>query len=376
MSGPINSRRAVRVGFTAFLLAVGVAGGWGASRVGTPMPHMLGALFVTALGAGMAGHLYPRGYAFPQTFRLLFIGIIGVAIGARVRPGMVHSGAALLTSLAAVSLFVVLAQLVNYVLFRRVGRLDPATAWFSGSPGGLLEAVSMGEAAGADIRMLTLLQFLRIILVVSLLPIAFSIREGAPVGSAAGLSMGQGAPSAPDLALDLALVLGLAVVGVFLGRRLHLPAGQLTGPLILAALVSWFGLADLLIPGWMMAAAQVVVGVSLGARFHGARAGLLMRAMGLSALSVSAMLAIGVALAVLVHLATGLSLDMLILSYAPGGMTEMGLVAISLAADPALVAAHHLYRVSLTVVFLSLARRIGFLPGSPQQPEPAPDGQD
>ncbi len=363
-------------GFTALLLALGTGGGFLASLAGMAMPFMLGALFATALGAGLAGHAYPRGYGFPQRFRLPFIGIIGVAIGARVSPGLLQTGGGVLLSFAAVSVFVVLAQLMSAAIFRRLGGLDPATAWFSASPGGLLEAVAMGEAAGADMRMLTLLQFLRIILVVSILPIWFSIREGAPVGSAAGLALGQGEVTPGGVVL----VAALAVAGALLALRMRLPAGQLTGPLILAAAVSWFALAELAIPGWLMAAAQVVVGVSLGARFHGVGGRLLARAAGLGLLSVGAMLALGAGLAELVHLASGLPLDMLVIAYAPGGMTEMGLVAISLAAEPALVAAHHLYRVTLTVAFLSVAGRLGLVPGAParsaQKPQPAPDGRD
>ncbi len=371
MSNPPILRQ---TGFTALLLLLGTTGGLVAGHAGAPMPFMLGALAVTALISGFAGQFFPRGYVFPQRFRLLFIGIIGVAIGARVNPELLRPGPGIALSFGAVTLFVVLAQLANNAIFRKVGGLDRPTAWFSGSPGGLLEAVTMGEAAGADIRMLTLLQFLRIILVVSLVPIAFSIREGVPVGSAAGLSMGQGVASPAGIAL----VLVLAVLGSALALRLRLPAGQLTGPLILAAAFGWSGVADIVIPGWMMAAAQVVVGVSLGARFHGVRAGLLMRAAGLSLMSVSTMLALGVGLAEAVHLATGLKLDTLIISYAPGGVTEMGLVAISLSADPALVALHHLYRITLTVVFLALGKRLGVLPGTalPQKPEPAPDGND
>lgn len=343
--------------FTASLLVVGLVGGLGARALGMPMPFMLGALAASALTAGFGGHLYPRDYMFPVRLRLLFIGIIGVAIGARVDAGFLAQGWEFGLSLVAVSLFVVLAQGMNYAIFRTLGKLDAPTAWFAGSPGGLIEAVTMGEAAGGDIRLLTLLQFLRIILVVSVLPFALSIWHGGPVGSAAGLG---GAHAGTDPA-GLALVLALAVIGSFAGLRARLPAGQLTGPLILAALVSLSGWAVLGYPGWLMAAAQVVVGVSLGARFQGVGRRLLLKALGLSLTSVSMMLVLGLGLAWIIHLATGLPFVVLIISYAPGGVTEMGLVAISLNANPTLVAMHHLYRITLTVLFLSLARKLGVL---------------
>ncbi len=345
--------------FSGLMLCLGLVGGWLAARIGAPMPFMLGALAASALAAVFGGQMFPRGYVFPVRFRLLFIGVIGVAIGARVDGAFLQPGGALLVSLAAVTLFVVLAQWGNYVIFRRLGGLDAPTAWFSGSPGGLLEAISMGEAAGAELPMLTMLQFLRIIVVVALLPIGFSIWHGAPVGSAAGLSPGAG--GAVGWA-GVALVLVVAVIGVAAGMRLRIPAGQLIGPMLLAGALGWGGGLALAPPGWLMAGAQLVVGVSLGVRFHGVGRGLIAKALRLSMVSVALMLGIGALLAVLVYEVTGLPLEALIISYAPGGMTEMGLVAISLSASPAMVALHHLYRITITVVFLSLARRFGIVP--------------
>ena len=51
-------------------------------------------------------------------------------------------------------------------------------------------------------------------------------------------------------------------------------------------------------------------------------------------------------------------LDVLLISFAPGGVTEMSLVALSLQANPAFVTLHHIFRILMTVVELSLAARL------------------
>ena len=347
----------INLGFSGLLLALGLGGALVARQIGAPMPFMLGALAASAVMAGLFGARYPANYAFPTPVRLAFIGVIGVMIGSQVDPAMFANAGGVVVSLSVVALFVLASQFMNLFIFHRIGGYDRATAWFAGSPGGLIEAITMGEEAGGDVRVLTLLQFLRIIFVVSLLPIAFSIWHGAPVGSAAGISFG----SAVGGVEQLPLVALLVVVGLGLKRVLHLPAGQLIGPLIAAAIVSWFGWADLNMPPWLLAAAQVVLGVHLGVRFHGVNRALLIKAAQMSLLSVSAMLALGFVLALAVGWATGISLEVLIISYAPGGVTEMGLVAISLAANPTLVTLHHLFRITLTVLLLSMAKRFGII---------------
>ena len=131
-------------------------------------------------------HRFPEAYVFPQRFRMLFVGVIGVMIGAQLTPDIATLLPRMLVSIPALALFVVVAHGFNYALFRRLGGYDRPTAYYAGSPGGLLEAITFGEEAGADVRLLTLMQFLRIIVVVTLVPIGMSIWEGHPVGSAAG----------------------------------------------------------------------------------------------------------------------------------------------------------------------------------------------
>ncbi len=346
--------------FTLFLLILGALGGGLAAMLGAPMPFMLGALAISGAMAGLFGQHFPKKYSFPSPLRLLFIGVIGIMIGAQVDASLLAQARGIVLSFVAVSLFVVLAQLINTAIFQRIGGYDRTTAWFSASPGGLLEAITMGENAGGNVQVITLLHFMRIILVVTVLPILMSIWHGAPVGSASGMSLGQAqaGQGGPQVVL---WIVALTLAGLLVGQKLRLPAWQLTGPLIAAALVSLFGWVDIYVPAWLLASAQIVLGVSLGVRFYGVGRAMLMKAVNMSILSVSFMLALGVALALVVAPVTGLALDVLIVSYAPGGVSEMGLIAVSLAANPALVAIHHLYRITLTVLLLSMARRFGVL---------------
>ncbi len=343
--------------FTMLLLGIGLVGALIARWGGAPMPFMLGALAASGAMAAFFGARYPKEYAFPMPVRLTFIGVIGVAIGSLVDPDMFKDTGGYLISLGAILVFVPVSQFMNFAIFLRIGGYDRVTAWFAGSPGGLIESVTMGEEAGGDVRVMTILQFLRIILVVSFLPIAMSIWHGGPVGSAAGLTLTGEAAGLKYLPLLVPLI----VVGHIFGRLARLPAGQLTGPLVAAAVLAWTGWIPLEVPPWLLATAQVVLGVHLGVRFHGVGRALLVKGLGMSFISVAGMLALGLVLALAVGRVTGIALDVLIISYAPGGVTEMGLIAISLLANPTLVALHHLVRITVTVLLLSAAKRMGVL---------------
>lgn len=348
------------LGLTAFLLACSFAGGWSATQLGLPMPWMLGSLIGAALVILLWAPAFLTDYTFPNSWREIFVALIGVMIGSQVTPELLRQASALPLTLAALVLFIAAAHWGNYQIFRRLGGYDRPTAFFSGTPGGLMESIMLGEGAGADIRILTAQQFLRIIIVISVIPLALSIWAGEPLGSAAGLTGPAAEPVAP---VNVAMIAITALVGLFAGQRLGLPAAQLSGPLALSALATVTGLVDLHLPFWLIATAQLVIGMSLGLRFKGTGGGLLRRCLWLSAVSVAYMLVLGGILATGLWLITGIDFLALLLSFAPGGVSEMSLVALSLAVSPALVSLHHIIRIVLTVVLLGwAARRFGFAP--------------
>lgn len=339
---------------TLLLCALGGAGGWAASFTPLPMPWLLGSLASCAILTLAAPQALPAGYAFPMRFRVAFIGLIGLLIGAQVSPGMFARPVSLLLTLGAVALFVPLAFAANYAIFRRIGGFDRPTALFSAAPGGLIESITMGEAAGADLQRLITQQFLRVISVIALLPMGLALYEGHPVGSSAG--MGGASPASP--ASDWALLAAALAAGLAAGRLLRLPAWQITGPLTLSAVLALSGL-PLTLPRWLVLLSQVVIGTSLGMRFTGLSHVTLLHGAGLSLLSVSAMLAIGGALAFLLLPLAGQNFEVLLITFAPGGVNEMALIALSLQANPAFVTLHHVFRIVITVLALGWLRRRG-----------------
>ena len=339
---------------TLGLLALGGIGGALMSLTPSPMPWLMGSLFATGLVAAFRGRDFPSGYAFPARFRFVFTAIVGALIGGRIDPDMLARVSDLWKSLATVSLFVVLAHVWNYQLFRRLAGYDRQTAFFAGTPGGLIESMEMGAAHGADVRLLTLQHYWRIILVIVLVPAGLSLLHGEVLGSAGGMRLSADARGDLSGLPVLALV---AAAGLLGGRALGLPAAPLVGPLALAAAGSALGVFDLHSPAWVVALAQVVIGVSIGARFIGVTARMVRRSIGYALISVVGMMSLGGLLAVITAPLVGEGVEVMFISMAPGGAIEMGLVALSLSVNPAFVAFHHLYRIAFAVLDLTLASR-------------------
>lgn len=332
-------------------LMLGTVGGFLAQIAGLPLGWLLGSLLASA-GAALAGwrplghpvQLWPR-------FRSGFIPVIGVAIGASFSPQILEQAGAWWPSLLSLCLFIPAVHALCFWLTLRDGRVDRVTAFFGTVPGGLIESVELGAERGADIAMLTMLQFLRLILVIICVPLAFTLLTGHAVGSASGAVMGGSETHEPGQLLILALA---GALGALLGLRLRLPAAIMTGPIFASGILHLLGLVQGAPPGWLIAVTQVVVGTSLGVRFAGLQRRHLLAALKLSLVNTGLALFLALVMALLLRSVQDQSAQAVFLAFAPGGIAEMSLIALSLDIGVVFVTAHHVLRIVLSVAFARL----------------------
>jgi len=336
---------------------LGAVGAGLALAVGLPLPMLMGPILIVAAAAMARLRLFGHAPAVPQKLRYALVPVIGVAIGASVPPDILSQIGRWWITVAALCLFVPLAHWLSYQLFRRVGGIDPPTAYFASMPGGFIEALEMGERAGARMDMLVALQFLRLTLCIVMIPLVFALVTGQAVGSGAVPRPGEGVAIALP---DAVWLIAAGVGGWFLATRLNFPAAVLSGPLLASAAVHAAGLTQATSPEWAIAVTQWIMGSSLGARFAAFSRAALWLSLRMAAMSVSVMLTIAVVLALALSGPVGEPVPAVILAFAPGGISEMSLVALSLQLSMVYVTLHHLIRILLAVVVARIGLR--FLP--------------
>lgn len=342
-------------------LVLAAIGGAVATQLGTPLPWLLGAMVATALALLSGFKPLGRELSFPQPPRVFFIAIIGIAIGGSAQPGMWEEASRYWMSLLALPIFVACAQIVNFQFFRRVAGYDLPTAYYCATPGGLIESVQLGEEAGGNPALLTVQHFSRITITVVSVPFIYLIMRGEAVGSAAGVTMDH---SAAIGIWDVIVLAACGLLGVLGGRRIGLPAAIITGPILMSTLVHALGITAAQPPEWLISVAQVVIGLGLAMRFKGLDPQALSRGLLYGAITVVNMLCIGAAISVVLSSLGEKPFQVLFMCFAPGGVVEMGLIALSLGVSPLIVTFHHIVRIVVTVVAVPLvARRV--LPNAP-----------
>ncbi len=286
--------------------------------------------------------------------------LIGVLLGSAATPETVASLPRWPISLSVLALCLVLLMTVVPAYLRRFGNLDPLTARLAAVPGALSYVLAVAQDAGADVRRVTILQSLRLSLLVFCVPFLAApvVGDPGPMTDPRGGLMALGA--------GVVLVILCAGAGV-LGARLRLPAAYLVAPMAVSCFAYASGMMSGQLPAWLSGGALIVTGASIGARFAGTDRAFLADTFKLGLVSMAIASLISLACAAPAAWLLDLPLIQVWLAFAPGGLDTMTVLAFALGIDPAFVAGHQLLR------FLAISAVVPFLL-RPVQPRTEPPG--
>ncbi len=320
------------------VLAAAVVAGVVLGALGLPSAALFGGL-LAGLVRGLGGS---RRLALPRPAVMAAQATLGVSIGSLVD----------LDTLAALGqdwlpvLLVVLGTLALSLLAGLVLRLQPGispvTGAFAMIAGGASGITAMARDLGADDRMVAVLQYLRVLLIVLLMPVAATAVYGASPGSGGSPADG-GAPGWP---VGLLFTAGCAVAGVLLARLLHVPVPALLGPLAVAAGLDLSGLSGgAEVPALLGATAFVLIGLNVGLNFDRASLRTIGRALPLALAVIAGVVLASAGLGAVLAAATGASRLDAYLATTPGGLYAVLATATDGGADATFVLAVQVLRL-------------------------------
>ena len=328
-------------------LGFGALGGLAFYLLRMPLAWMMGAAITCTMLAlsGVRMGVKPR-------LRQVMMVVLGVLLGGGFKPGLLNRIVEWSYSITALTVLTVLSCALCYVFLRRVGGYDRITAYFGSIPGGLAEMTAVGGAMGADERRIALAHAVRILTVVMTVPFWFRLHDNIVTSGSTGVHFS-------DLGLlDVASLLSCGIVGAPLANWIKLPAANMMGPMLLSALVHYFEVTHAQPPAELVATAQVVIGTGIGCRFIGMPVRAIGRDLLVAFIAGLMMVGFAAVFTVAISALTDLRFPALLLSFSPGGVAEMSLVALALGADVAMVSTHHLFRIFLVLLVAPTGYRL------------------
>ncbi|MBL8644095.1 MAG: AbrB family transcriptional regulator, partial [Rhodospirillaceae bacterium] len=159
---------------------------------------------------------------------------------------------------------------------------------------------------------------------------------------------------------DAAWLLGCASIGYAVSRVFKMPSAAMTGAMVTASALYLSGTVNYRPPDALLWVALWILGSAIGSRFSTVTAATFFRISKHSLAAAGLIFACSAVFALFASWITGTRYLTALLSFTPGGVAEMCLIAISFDIDPAFVAMHHLTRIAILIICVPLAVKLLF----------------
>jgi len=241
--------------------------------------------------------------------------------------------------MAVFTLWSLLVAATCSLLLERWGRLDRRTALLANLPGGVAEMAFLGGDTRGASTAISLVQAMRMTSLVIVLPLLlFLVMDDTEAAVATSLGSGSlGVGTLILLALGYALGLGMDHFGI--------QNAFIVGALLVSIIDALTGFVGADMPGWLFIGAQIAIGLALGGRFERHEIARMPRLLSIGLVVSMIASAIIVASGLLIAGPLGISIPVMTLASAPGGIAEMMITATTLGLSVAEIVAFQTTRV-------------------------------
>ena len=313
-----------------------------------PAGWMAGALLFVAIAA-----LLGRPMHVPPLMTRIFFIALGTIIGGVATPETMRGMATWPASILIICVAMIVITIAAAMYLQFVHGWELQTALFASVPGALSQVSAIAEDRDADLRAIIIVQTVRVVILAVGVPAGLAI-----AGIDAPARMPMGTLTAFDAPVQfIGLVAGCIVAALAL-YRIGFSGGFFFGPMIVSATLHGSGLVQLTPPGWVATVAMIGLGAINGGRFNNTSFKMLFNYLAASLGALAVALAVSALFIGVASLLPSLKISNLVISYAPGSVDVMMILALALHLDPVFVGAHHLARILIVSIMLLIGARL------------------
>ena len=324
----------------ALVIIVSIPGALIADYFSVPLAWFLGPMLVTSVVS-----LLGFKTKMPKLVLSIILIFLGLYIGNYIDKNLfsqIHQWA--WTSFIMFSYIIVSVLLVSKYLQKFSG-YGKKTSLFSAAPGALGPLLILAEDEKSDLSQVATSHLIRLIIIITVFP--FFVQSFYGFGTE---NLNEKIIENQN-ALDLLILIFLSLILIYLFDKLRLPAALLSGTLVASGFLQITEIATYKLPPNIVDYCLLILGSSVGCRF----ANKTFYDIGKNALHSFVATFLLVLLGVIAAFAAGFVIDKnfftLLLSYCPGGIYEVAVIAIYFNLDPEFVSFHHIIRL-LIILFV------------------------
>ena len=305
-----------------------------------PLAWMIGPMIATSLVA-----LKGFQVLMPKLALSSILIILGLHIGNYIDQNLLTQMVNWIWTTVIMFFYIVISILIVSKYLQKFSGYKEKTSIFSAAPGALGPLMILAEYEKSDLSQVATAHLIRLIIIITVFPfIIISLSPTASLELEKFDYMSQNH-------WDLVLLIMASLVFIFFFDKAKVPAALLSGTLVASGLLQIFDIASYKLPDASINFCLLILGASVGCRFanktfkevannsfHGLVATILLVLLGLVAAYIATFF-------------VDTNFLSLILSFCPGGIYEVAVIAIAFDLEPDFVAFHHLIRL-LFIVFI------------------------
>ena len=305
-----------------------------------PLAWFLGPMLITSLASLMG--LKTK---MPRLVLSSILIILGLYIGNYIDKDLFSQMQDWIWTSFIMLIYIILSVLLVSKYLEKFSKYEKKTSIFSAAPGALGPLMILAEDAKTDLSQVATSHLIRLIIIITIFP--FIVNSFYEVEK---LNISEEIISDQNF-YHLTILILSSVVLILFFEKIKVPAALLTGTLVASGLLQITEVASFQISHNIIDYCLLILGSSVGCRFADKTFGEIGRNALHSFVATFLLVILGIAAAVVAGLVIDKNFFTLLLSYCPGGIYEVAVIAIFFNLDPEFVSFHHIIRL-LMILFI------------------------
>ena len=305
-------------------------------RLHIPIPFLLGGL-ITALACKTCARRAE--VSWPKKWREYALYIAGYGIGSTFTADTWSKFLSELVGVTEATVVILGASIALAFVTAKVAHEHLKSCIMGMLPGGMtLTMLLCEEDKEVNPNVVMVMQVIRLLGVVIAVPfLVIWLLDAQVTGSSVALPNHGG--------VHWLVVIPLSILGSFIATKVHLPTPRLLGPILATAAFAVYSGGVQPVPFWLMAPAQVSIGLYMGMQLDADRIIKTKKMVPFILVGTAFLIVVSVAMANVLSARYGFSLVTAFLAMAPGGIAEMSLAGMSMGENVSIILTYQLVRL-------------------------------
>ena len=312
-----------------------------------PLAWFLGPMIITSIAA-----LSGLKIIMPKIVLSFILIILGLHIGNYIDQNLFNQMINWIWTSLIMLIYIIICIFVVAKYLQKFARYGEKASIFSAAPGALGPLMILAENEKTDLSQVATSHLIRLIIIITFIPLIIVNNTDN------NILLNDDFNYLTQNHIDLVLLIVVSLFLIFVFNKIKIPAPLLSGTLFASGLLQITDVASYKLPDESVNFCLLILGSSVGCRFAKKTVSEIANNSLHSIVATTILVILGLFAAYVARFFIDTNVLTLILSFSPGGIYEVAVIAIAFDLDPEFVAFHHIIRLLFILFTIPIILKI------------------